>query len=105
MDPSKKLSPTDVDDIASFARIALADADKERLRGELNTILESLQPIREMNLEGVEPTYHPIEGLVNVFREDTVLASLPQEVALQNSTSNADGAFLIPTILGGGDAS
>lgn len=105
MDPSKKLSPADVGDIATSARIALTDADRERLTGELNTIIESLNPIREMNLEGVTPTFHPTEGLVNVFREDEVIEPLAQDVALQNATSTEDGAFLIPTILGGGDAS
>lgn len=105
MDPNKKLSTQDVADIARFARIGLTPEDTARLEGELNSIIDSLQPIREMDLEGVEPTFHPIEGLVNVFQEDVVKPSLPQEVALQNSTSVEDGAFLIPTILGGGDAS
>jgi aspartyl-tRNA(Asn)/glutamyl-tRNA(Gln) amidotransferase subunit C len=105
MDPSKKLTTEDVLGIAKFARIDLTPQDTERLVVELNSIIESLQPIREIDLEGVEPTFHPIEGLVNVFREDEIKPPLPQSVALQNSSSVEEGAFLVPTILGGGDAS
>ena len=97
------LSEADVRQIARLSRIHLDDDYVARLTIELNSILDSLQPIKDVDLSGVEPTFHPIEGLVNVLREDAVVEPLAREEALRNSSSVEDGAFLIPTILGGGD--
>ena len=33
------------------------------MTGYLNTVIESLKPITEYDLEGVAPTFHPIAGL------------------------------------------
>ena len=70
---------------------------------DLNSIIESLKPITEYDLEGVEPTFHPIGNLSNVMREDVEGESFTQEVALENAPKQQDGSFLIPAILGGGD--
>lgn len=70
---------------------------------DLNNIIESLKPITEYDLEGVEPTFHPIGNLSNVMREDVEGESFTQEVALENAPKQQDGSFLIPAILGGGD--
>ena len=52
----------------------------------------------------MEPTFHPIGDLSNVMREDKIRGSFTQEVALENAPKQADGSFLIPSILGeGGD--
>ena len=99
------LSESDIRQIARLSRIGLTDDQTARLTVELNSILDSLEPIRSMELSEVEPTFHPIEGLVNVFREDEVVEPLEREEALKNASAVEDGAFLIPTILGGGDAS
>ncbi len=97
------LSEKDVRDIATYTRIGLSDDELPQMTRDLNDIIASLAPITEYDLEGVEPTFHPIAGLVNVMREDVVGVSLTQEEALANSTSTEDGSFRIPTILGGGD--
>lgn len=49
---------------------------------DLNNIIESLKPITEYDLEGVEPTFHPIGSLSNVMREDVEGTSFTQEEAL-----------------------
>lgn len=70
---------------------------------DLNNIIDSLKPITEYDLEGVEPTFHPIGNLSNVMREDVEGESFTQEEALANAPKQQDGSFLIPAILGGGD--
>lgn len=97
------LTEADIRRIAEGSRIALTDDEVTTLREELSAILTTLQPIRDLDLGDVEPTFHPIEGLVNVFREDEVVPPLPRDVALSNAATVEDGQFLIPTILGGGD--
>lgn len=94
----------DVRDIATYARIGLTDDEIAQMTIDLNGIIESLKPITEYDLEGVEPTFHPIGDLSNIMRDDVEEPGFTQEVALENAPEQQDGCFLIPSILGeGGD--
>ena len=95
------LTEKDVRDIAEYVRIGLTDDEVAAMTVDLNNVIETLKPITEYDLEGVEPTFHPIGDLSNVMREDVVKAPFPREVALSNSSSVKDGCFMIPSILGG----
>ena len=94
----------DVRAIAEYARIGLTDDELVAMHADLNAIIDSLKPITEFDLEGVEPTFHPIGDLSNVMREDVERPGFTQEEALANAPHSEDGFFLIPSILGeGGD--
>ncbi len=100
---TQHLTEKDVRGIATYARIGLTDEEVTEMTVDLNNIIESLKPITEYDLEGVEPTFHPIGNLSNVMRKDVEGESFTQEVALENAPKQQDGSFLIPSILGGGD--
>ena len=101
---TQHVTEKDVRDIATYTRIALSDEELPQMTKDLNDIIESLKPITEYDLEGVEPTFHPIGSLSNVMREDVETTSFTQEEALSNAPKQQDGCFLIPSILGeGGD--
>lgn len=100
---TQHLTEKDVRGIATYARIGLTDEEVTEMTVDLNNIIETLKPITEYDLEGVEPTFHPIGNLSNVMREDVEGESFTQEVALENAPKQQDGSFLIPSILGGGD--
>ena len=53
--------------VARLARLRLTDEEVERMSGELSTILDSIEKIGELDLDGVEPTAHVID-LENVLR-------------------------------------
>ncbi|MGI6045783.1 MAG: Asp-tRNA(Asn)/Glu-tRNA(Gln) amidotransferase subunit GatC [Eggerthellaceae bacterium] len=98
------LSEQDVRNIAEYARIGLSDEELPQMTRDLNAIIDGLDPILHYDLEGVEPTFHPIGDLSNVMREDEVEESFTQEEALENAPQKERGYFLIPSILGeGGD--
>lgn len=101
---TQHVTERDVRGIAEYARIGLTDEELPQMTADLNAIIESLKPITEYDLEGVEPTFHPIGDLSNVMREDVERTSFTQEEALSNAPKQQDGSFLIPSILGGGDA-
>lgn len=94
----------DVRDMAAYARIGLDEQELVQMTDDLNSIIDTLQPIRQFDLEGVEPTFHPIGSLSNVMRDDVEQPSFTQEEALANAPKSQNGSFLIPAILGGGDA-
>lgn len=98
------LTESDVRDIAEYTRIGMTEDEVTAMTVDLNNIIDSLAPITEYDLDGVEPTFHPIGGLVNVMRDDVEAPGFTQEVALSNAPRQQDGSFLIPSILGeGGD--
>ncbi|HIY83163.1 Asp-tRNA(Asn)/Glu-tRNA(Gln) amidotransferase subunit GatC [Rubneribacter sp.] len=101
---TQHLTERDVRGIAEYTRIGLTDDEVAQMTADLNAIVDSLKPITEYDLEGVEPTFHPIGSLSNVMREDAERPGFSQEEALENAPRQQDGSFLIPSILGdGGD--
>ena len=102
------LSREDVAAIADYARIALTDEELDEMTAYMIEPVDILQPIREYDLEGVEPTFHPIGDLSNVMGEDVVddsVRALDIQTALDNAGSKHDRYFRVPSILGeeGGD--
>lgn len=97
------LTEDDVRGIAAYTRIGLTEAEVAQMTVDLNSIIGTLDPILEYDLGGVEPTFYPVGGLSNVMREDAEEPSFTQAEALANAAQKQDGAFLIPSILGGGE--
>lgn len=93
------ISEADVRHVALLARLALTDEQVTTLQGELNSILGHIDTIRELDLEGVEPTSHAIP-MRNSTRPDVARPSLPRELALLNAPKAAENAIVIPRIVG-----
>jgi aspartyl-tRNA(Asn)/glutamyl-tRNA(Gln) amidotransferase subunit C len=81
--------------VAKLARLALTDDEVERLREQLDAILDAVSKVSELDLSDVPPTSHPLD-LVNVLAEDEPRPSLPRDVALANAPAPEDGAFRVP---------
>jgi aspartyl-tRNA(Asn)/glutamyl-tRNA(Gln) amidotransferase subunit C len=82
--------------VARLARLRLSDEEVETMTGELSGILEHVDRIGKLDLEGVEPTSHVV-ALENVLRADEPRPSLPPEVALEQAPEPLDGAFRVPS--------
>jgi aspartyl-tRNA(Asn)/glutamyl-tRNA(Gln) amidotransferase subunit C len=91
------ISREDVLHVAKLARLEIPEDQIEHVREELGAILEAVGKVSELDLEGVEPTSHPLD-LVNVWDEDEPRPSLPREDALANAPDPADGAFRVPAV-------
>jgi aspartyl-tRNA(Asn)/glutamyl-tRNA(Gln) amidotransferase subunit C len=78
--------------VARLARLALSEEEVARFQEQLSAILEAVGKVSELDLEGVEPTSHPLE-VVNVLAEDEPRPSLPLEEALANAPDPEDGFF------------
>ena len=90
--------------IAEYARIALDERELDEMTAYLNDAIAMLQPIRDYDLAGVEPTFHPIGDLSNVMAADEVDAhgrTLTIDVALKNAGATEGRAYCVPSILGG----
>lgn len=93
-----KISLKDVEHVARLARLELSEADKERMRRELDSILSYIDKLRALDTEGVEPTAHAIP-MTNVMRDDMPRPSLPQEDMLANAPERSGEFFRVPRII------
>jgi aspartyl-tRNA(Asn)/glutamyl-tRNA(Gln) amidotransferase subunit C len=88
----------DVEHVARLTRLALTDAELERMREQLNSILAHLDTLRAVPTDGVEPTSHAVD-VVNVMREDEVEPCLPQDAVLANAPDRSGEFFRVPRII------
>lgn len=82
--------------VARLARLRLSEAEVEKMVGELSGILEHVDRIGKLDLEGVEPTSHVV-ALENVLRPDEPRPSWPRDVVLEPAPDPVDGAFRVPS--------
>ena len=94
------LTLADVEHVAALARLGLTSEEKERLLGQLSSILAHIAVLSELDTAAIPPTAQVIE-LTNVMREDEVRPSLPRAAVLANAPRQADGFFEVDAILGG----
>jgi aspartyl-tRNA(Asn)/glutamyl-tRNA(Gln) amidotransferase subunit C len=87
-----------VDHVARLARLDLSEDERSRMSEELSAILEHAEKIQELDLDGLEPTAHPLP-LRNHTRPDSVGECLTQEQALANAPKVEDGRFWVPRIV------
>jgi aspartyl-tRNA(Asn)/glutamyl-tRNA(Gln) amidotransferase subunit C len=93
------LSPKDVAKVGMLARLALTEADLERMTGELSKIVDFVSQLGELDTAAVEPLAHPLDTR-NVFRDDVPAPSLTTEQALANAPRQDGSCFLVPAVLG-----
>jgi aspartyl-tRNA(Asn)/glutamyl-tRNA(Gln) amidotransferase subunit C len=82
--------------VARLARLSLTDEETERMANELSGILEHVEAIGELDLDGVPPTTHVI-ALENVLRPDVVTPSLERERALAGAPDATADSFRVPS--------
>jgi aspartyl-tRNA(Asn)/glutamyl-tRNA(Gln) amidotransferase subunit C len=82
--------------VARLARLRLGPDEVERMAGELSSVLDHIEKIGELDLDGVAPTSHVVP-LENVLREDVPRPGLARELALEDAPAPADGGFGVPS--------
>jgi len=82
--------------VARLARLALSDAEVDRMAIELAGVLEHIATIEQLDLEGVPPTSHVV-SVENALRPDVPRPSLPRERALESGPQVLDDGFAVPS--------
>jgi aspartyl-tRNA(Asn)/glutamyl-tRNA(Gln) amidotransferase subunit C len=82
--------------VARLARLRLTDEEVERMSRELSSVLDHIEKIAELDLEGVEPTSHVI-ALENVLRADEPRPSTPRGRVLAGAPDAAADGFRVPS--------
>ena len=66
------------------------------MSAELSKVLDHIEKIRELDLDGVAPTSHVIE-VIDALRPDVPEPCLPREVALSQAPEPLAGGFGVPS--------
>ncbi len=82
--------------VARLARLELGEEEVARMAEELSNVLDHIEKIRELDLEGVAPTSHVID-VVNALRPDDPTPSLPREVILAAAPEPLHDGFGVPS--------
>jgi aspartyl-tRNA(Asn)/glutamyl-tRNA(Gln) amidotransferase subunit C len=82
--------------VAKLARLRLSDEEIERMSSELSGILDHIEKIEELDLDGVDPTSHVV-NLENVLRPDEPRPSWPREQVLDIAPDAGEGGFRVPS--------
>jgi aspartyl-tRNA(Asn)/glutamyl-tRNA(Gln) amidotransferase subunit C len=82
--------------VARLARLQLNDDEVARMTGELSGILEHIEKISGLDLEGVPPTSHVVE-MTNALRADEPRPSWPRETMLDAAPAVRDDGYEVPS--------
>ena len=95
-----KLTRDDVLKLARLARLELSEDEVEEFRGELSDILQYVEQLQGVDVDGLKPT-NQVTGLTNVTRQDEVrdYGYAPAEL-LKNVPRTKDDQIKVKRMLG-----
>jgi aspartyl-tRNA(Asn)/glutamyl-tRNA(Gln) amidotransferase subunit C len=73
-------------------------ADKEKIQADLQKILDLVEKLAEVNVEGVEPLIYMTDER-NVLRKDEVKDMVSKEDALSNAPQKDSDYFRVPKVI------
>ncbi|HUC97920.1 MAG TPA: Asp-tRNA(Asn)/Glu-tRNA(Gln) amidotransferase subunit GatC [Candidatus Polarisedimenticolaceae bacterium] len=92
------LTHEDVVQIAVLARLRLLPEEVDRLTVELQSILQYMDKLRELDTSGVAPFTQAVDTS-NAFREDVVTNTPNPDGILANTPGKAKTFFKVPKII------
>ena len=84
--------------VAKLARIAVSDAEAETMKGELNEILDWVEQLQAVDVEGVEPMTAVVETCIKM-RTDVVNDGEKAGDIVQNAPLQEDQFFMVPKVV------
>jgi aspartyl-tRNA(Asn)/glutamyl-tRNA(Gln) amidotransferase subunit C len=92
------ISRSDVEHVASLARLGLTDAEIDRMQQQLNRILEAVGRLQSVDTSQIGPTAQVI-ALENVMRDDVARPSISREAGLANAPLREGPHLRVPVVL------
>ena len=93
-----RINADEVRHIAHLARLKLTDEEVAKFGDQLNSVLEYMDKLNEVDTDDVEPTAHAL-SICNVFREDEPVEPMGVEKVLANAPAKVPPFFKVPKVL------
>ena len=88
-----------VDRLAELSKLEFDEQAKESIKKDLQKILNLVQKLEEVNVDGVEPLIYMTDEK-NVLRKDVVKdMAVTKEEALQNAPQRDSDYFKVPKVI------
>jgi len=85
--------------IGELARLEFGDEELEQFAEQFGRIIEFVEKVSELDVEGLEPMISPLDEAAVQLRPDTPGETLSPEDALKNAPDNKEGLFGVPRII------
>lgn len=92
------VSEKEVRHVAKLARLALSDAEIDKMVPELNNILGWVELLGEVNTDGIEPLTAVIDLKLRL-RDDVVTDGDVRDKVLANAPDAQHGFFAVPKVI------
>ena len=89
------ISDETIEYVGILAKLELSGEEKEQAKKDMESMLDYVDKLNELDTDGVEPMSH-VFPVNNVFREDIVTNGDDIEEILKNAPERKDGAFVVP---------
>ncbi len=95
----------DVKYVAALARLELDKEKEERLQKEMETILQYVASLSELDVSNIEPTAHAVQ-MTNIYRQDVSASPFQREEMLVNAPETVNGELVkVPAVMPGEEES
>lgn len=100
-EPAVKIDRAQVDYIAKLAQLAVTEEEKQEFIGQMNSILEYVEQLNQLDTHGIEPTAQAVHTSEQNYswRADRSEASFTQEESLRNGPATGSGHFKVPKVI------
>lgn len=92
---ANKISDETIEYVGILAKLELSKEEKEQAKKDMESMLNYIDLLNELDTEGVEPMSH-VFPVTNVFREDVVTNGDDRENMLKNAPEKQNGMFCVP---------
>ncbi len=93
-----QIDTTLISRLEKLARLQLDDAERAKLTGDLQRILNMVDKLQELDTTGVAPLVYLNEE-VNALRDDETANQLTRDEALQNAPKHDGQFFRVPKVI------
>lgn len=87
-----------IDKLAHLARLSFKEEEKPEIKKDLQRMIEFVEKLNELDLDGVEPLLHLSEE-TNVLRDDEIKGSVSTSEALKNAPVHDQQFFKVPKVI------
>jgi len=87
-----------IDKLARLALLNLKEDEKRKLQEDIERILEHINQLKEVDVEGIPPTYHP-EEMTIPLREDEPVDSGVADSIIQQAPEIEDKFIIVERVV------
>jgi aspartyl-tRNA(Asn)/glutamyl-tRNA(Gln) amidotransferase subunit C len=99
---TQRVAADDVKRVAELAYLELTADEEVRMQHDLNAILDYIAQLNELDTSAVEPMAQVAEvlgGVVDAFRADTPVPSLPRDRVMASAPQTDGRFFKVPKVI------